>query len=166
MKHLVSDADVEEYAKRLRNGGPLGKLFPAKLSICEFTDSQREIIRQARADKRAMLKASKPKAAPQPAGHVTNQPGVTEVKAPKPKPLTKLRKLLYLQSNRCFFCNEVMSEEDANIEHLNPISRGGLRSEDNEVVCHSSLNETFGPMELKRKFEFVLKAAGKFSCPR
>lgn len=78
---------------------------------------------------------------------------------------TKLSKMLYLQSGRCFFCGEPLRESDASIEHLNPTSRGGTRTEDNEVVCHASLNATFGSMDLKRKFEFALKAAGKFKCP-
>ena len=73
--------------------------------------------------------------------------------------------MLYLQSNRCFFCGEPLKEEDASIEHLNPKSRGGTSSEDNEVVCHASLNETFGAMDLKRKFAFVLQSNGSFKCP-
>jgi hypothetical protein len=58
-----------------------------------------------------------------------------------------------------------LKEEDANIEHLNPKSLGGTSTEDNEVVCHKTLNHAFGNMGLKRKFEFVLKAKGVFRCP-
>lgn len=86
--------------------------------------------------------------------------------APKPKPLSKLGKMLYLQSGRCFFCGQPLREEDASIEHLNPISKGGTRTDDNEVVCHATLNATFGSMDLKRKFEFTLKTAGSFTCPK
>ena len=86
-------------------------------------------------------------------------------KTPKPKALSKLSKMLYLQSGCCFFCGQPLREEEASIEHLNPTSRGGTRTDDNEVVCHATLNETFGSMDLKRKFEFTLKAAGKFKCP-
>lgn len=92
-------------------------------------------------------------------------PSVVPSPVPKPKVLSKLSKMLYLQSGRCFFCGEPLREEDASIEHLNPTSKGGTRTEDNEVVCHATLNETFGNMDLKRKFEFTLKAAGKFKCP-
>lgn len=99
-----------------------------------------------------LLKTESPQATPAPV-------------ASKPRPLSKLGKMLYLQSGRCFFCGEPLREEDASIEHLNPTSRGGTRSEDNEVVCHATLNETFGSMDLKRKFEFTLRAAGKFKCP-
>lgn len=84
----------------------------------------------------------------------------------KPSAASKLSRMLYLQSGRCFFCGQPLREEDASIEHLNPTSKGGTRTEDNEVVCHATLNATFGSLDLKRKFEFVLKAAGKFTCPR
>jgi 5-methylcytosine-specific restriction endonuclease McrA len=85
---------------------------------------------------------------------------------PKPRALSKLGKMLYLQSGRCFFCGQPLKEADASIEHLNPKSRGGSSTEDNEVVCHASLNETFGSMDLKHKFAFVLKSAGSFTCPK
>jgi len=90
---------------------------------------------------------------------------VVASKPTKAKTLTKLQKMLYLQSGRCFFCGQPLREEDATIEHLNPRSKGGTSTEDNEVVCHATLNDTFGNMDLKRKFEFSLKAAGSFKCP-
>lgn len=85
---------------------------------------------------------------------------------PKSQSLTKLEKLFYLQQEKCFFCSEKLALADANIEHLHPLSKGGKRTEDNEVVCHKSLNDTFGNLPLKQKFEFVLKAAGSFRCPK
>lgn len=98
--------------------------------------------------------------------HLLKEEKTPAIAPSKSKPLTKLRKLLYLQSGRCFFCGEPLAEKDANIEHLHPKSRGGTSTEDNEVICHASLNETFGDMDLKRKFEFVLKSAGTFKCPK
>jgi hypothetical protein len=86
-------------------------------------------------------------------------------KATKVKPLSKLQKMLYLQSGRCFFCGEKLDEAEASIEHLNPRSKGGSSTEDNEIVCHAALNQTFGNMDLKRKFEFTLRAVGPFKCP-
>lgn len=80
--------------------------------------------------------------------------------------LTKLEKILYLQSGKCFFCGESLPIDKATIEHLNPKSKGGTSTADNEVVCCAELNHTFGDMELKRKFEFILKAAGQFKCPK
>jgi len=166
MKYKVSDDQVSNYASRLLSGGPLGKLLPAKLSECDFTDAQREVIRKARASKRAKLKEAKLTVPTKVTTSTIKDPAASTTKATRPKFATKLQKLLYLQSNCCFFCGEALSEAEASIEHLNPISRGGTRVEENEVVCHSSLNQTFGAMDLKRKFAFVLRSAGKFACPK
>ena len=170
MKIPVPDAAVAEYAARIRAGISLGTLFPARMSECDFTDDQRRLIRQARSDRKASQKSVHPDAAHlSPNGKPVmepKRPTPSSLKTTKPKALTKLQKMLYLQAGRCFFCGEALKEEDASIEHLNPKSRGGTSAEDNEVVCHSSLNETFGALDLKRKFEFVLKSAGKFACPR
>jgi len=137
------------------------------MSARDFSDAQREVIRQARSDKKAAQKNLKPQPLKPSAIKPTPKPAPpTDTKNQKARPLTKLRKMLYLQSGRCFFCGEPLKEEDASIEHLNPKSRGGTSSEENEVVCHSSLNETFGAMDLKRKFEFVLKSSGAFTCPK
>jgi 5-methylcytosine-specific restriction endonuclease McrA len=133
------------------------------MSECEFTAAQREKIRKVRADKRASLKNGGVSIKPpqtQPSTRLTAPPKPTTAKA-----LTKLGKLLYLQGGNCFFCGMPLTEEHASIEHLNPKSRGGVSTEDNEVVCHETLNHAFGNMDLKRKFEFVLKTKGAFRCP-
>jgi len=82
------------------------------------------------------------------------------------KGLTKLEKYIYLQHGKCFFCGEPISLKSATIEHLLPISKGGQRTEDNEVACCATVNHTFGDMDLKRKFEFVLKSSASFNCPK
>jgi hypothetical protein len=98
---------------------------------------------------------------------VSAQKPLAETKPPteKQKSLTKLQKMLYLQLGRCFFCGELLTASEASIEHLNPKAKGGTSTDDNEVVCHATLNHTFGSMGLKQKFEFVLKNAGSFTCP-
>jgi len=163
MKTPVADSAVDQYVSRIRAGGPLGQVFPGKLSDCDFTPTQREKIRKARAEKRASLKNGKAIVAVpqlQPNSRLSLPPVPTA-----PKALTKLRKMLYLQGGSCFFCGQPLPEGDASIEHLNPKSRGGTSVEDNEVVCHKTLNHAFGNMDLKRKFEFVLKTKGAFRCP-
>ncbi len=140
------------------------------MSDCEFTASQRETIRQARADRKADQKNGKTKPVTAiPSNHPVATPVTPAAPPTKPQPtksLAKLGRLLYLQSGRCFFCGELLPETDASVEHLNPKSRGGTSTEDNEVVCHKSLNQVFGAMDLKHKFEFVLKSAGSFKCPK
>jgi 5-methylcytosine-specific restriction endonuclease McrA len=163
MKTPVTDVAVDEYVARILAGGPLGKVFPGKLSECDFTPIQREKIRKARAEKRTSLKNGRSTVVPI---QLPPNPKLSPLPEPKtPKALTKLRKMLYLQGGTCFFCGMPLKEEDANIEHLNPKSLGGMSTEDNEVVCHKTLNHAFGNMDLKRKFEFVLKAKGAFRCP-
>ena len=185
MKKPVDDASVAECAKRIRSGGPVGAVFPYPLSQCGFTEAQKLLIKEARKAREKLLKKSKPQPTtppqPQPktvtlksAAPPPSQPKAVApkpaalVRAPVPKSqsLTKLEKMFYLQQERCFFCGEKLAMADANIEHLHPLSKGGKRTEDNEVVCHKSLNETFGNMPLKQKFDFVLKAAGSFRCPK
>jgi hypothetical protein len=89
----------------------------------------------------------------------------TSAKKAAAKGLSKLEKYLYLQHGKCFFCGANLTRGSATIEHLNPISKGGKRTEDNEVASCASVNHAFGDMDLKRKFEFVLRASNSFRCP-
>lgn len=183
MKHPVNDALVAEFAKRLRSGGPLGEVFPYPPSECDFTETQKQWIKEAKEAQKArkkLLKKTKtaePQPAPKTGDPKSPVPPATKTIAPKPPALVptpaakahslnKLEKMLYLQQGKCFFCGEKLTLAEANIEHLHPLSKGGTRTEDNEVVCHKTLNETFGNLPLKQKFEFVLKAAGSFRCPK
>lgn len=104
-------------------------------------------------------------AAPPPPPQPKRRPPAAPDGGPKREPLTKLGKMLYRQQGRCFFCGQPLREEEASIEHLLAKSRGGTSTEDNEVVCHATLNDAFGDIGLKEKFSFVLKAAGAFKCP-
>jgi hypothetical protein len=166
MKKPVDDALVAEYTKRLRSGGHVGMVFPFPLADCDFNEAQKFLIAEARKVRRQLLKSTNTPA-PKPATPKPVVPAPTKVApAPKSQSLTKLEKMFYLQQERCFFCGEKMTLAEANIEHLHPLSKGGTRSEDNEVVCHKTLNDTFGDLPLKQKFEFVLKTAGSFSCPK
>jgi 5-methylcytosine-specific restriction endonuclease McrA len=155
VKTPVADAAVDEYVARIRAGGPLGEVFPGKLTQCEFTPTQREKIRKARAEKRALQKNGRSYASPVEHRRDPSLAAVSHLSSTKV--LTKLRKILYLQGETCFFCGKPLREEDASIEHLNPKSRGGSSTEDNEVVCHKTLNQAFGDMDLKRKLDFVAR---------
>lgn len=156
MKYPISDQLVAQYASKVRRGEPTNDLFPARMSDCEFSPTQREIIRKARADRKAA----------QNNGKLQTVTSATPLKPTPSKSLSKLGRLLYLQSGRCFFCGEPLRNEDASIEHLTPKSRGGTNTDGNLVACHKSLNQVFGDMDLKGKFEFVINAAGKFKCPK
>lgn len=143
---------------------------PQSLSLLEellFPATPKPAAAKPTAVAKPAAKPAPPKPVAPPAKAVAPKPA-TPVPAPPPKSqsLSKLEKMHFLQQGKCFFCGETVALADANIEHLHPLSKGGTRSEDNEVVCHKSLNETFGNLPLKQKFEFVLKAAGSFRCPK
>lgn len=96
------------------------------------------------------------------------KPKVAAPPATKPaavKSRSKLEKLLYLQSNKCFFCRQALLKDDASIEHLQPKSAGGTNEDGNVVVCCKKLNQFFGNMSLKRKIEVILAKAELFKCP-
>ena len=79
---------------------------------------------------------------------------------------TKLEKLLYLQSEKCFFCGRLLTKAEASVEHLLPKSKGGSNADDNVVACCVTLNRTFGSMPLKEKVRIILEKAGNFQCPK
>lgn len=118
--------------ERLRKHLPTSDVFPARISDCDLTYSQRETILQARVE-------------------VNN--------------LTKLQKLLLQQEGRCFYCGEILKEEAANLDHINPRSHGGGNGQHNLVACHRTQNTAFRDMSMKDKFAYVLKMAGHFKCP-
>src|SRR5438876_111345 len=90
MKTPVTDAAVDEYVVRILAGGPLGKVFPGKLSDCDFTPTQREKIRKARAEKRASQKNGRLTVIPIQTPLNSKLSPLPEPKTPKA--LTKLRK--------------------------------------------------------------------------
>lgn len=83
-----------------------------------------------------------------------------------PKPSTKLEKLLFLQSNKCFFCGRVLTKAEASVEHLQPKSGGGNNADGNIVACCVTLNRAFGHISLKEKIRIILDKAGSFTCPK
>lgn len=111
----------------------------------------------------AKVITSKPVAA---AKNVTPKPTPLTVKPVTPKTSSKLEKLLYLQSNKCFFCGRELTKAEASVEHLLPKSKGGSNDDGNVVVCCVTLNRTFGSMDLKEKVRIILEKAGNFTCPK
>ena len=165
MSFTVTDAAVREYANRLRDGQSTGNVFPGKMSDCAFTIEQRERIRTARLQRKAqmkLLKESDSDSSESGAAQNESRP----LNQSKASGLTKLEKMLYLQGGNCFFCGHLLGLADASIEHLLPISQGGQRVESNEVVCHKTVNDAFGAMDLKRKMEFIVRSSGQFQCPK
>lgn len=126
----------------------------ARKRVAELNPVQQWHWIKAEKDKSAVTPKSTP-AFPKPFGA-----------AAKPKPLSKLEKLLYLQSGKCFFCGMALQRDDASIEHIQPKSKGGSDANDNTVACCRTLNQAFGDMELKQKLRIILDKAGSFQCPK
>lgn len=76
-----------------------------------------------------------------------------------------LDRLMFAQGNRCFFCQKTLARSEASIEHLLATSMGGGNAAANCVACCKSLNQLFGSMSLKEKFQVVLNQKGTFACP-
>lgn len=80
-------------------------------------------------------------------------------------PTKPLDRLMFVQGNRCFFCNQTLAKEHASVEHLLASSNGGANADDNRVACCKSVNALFGSMSLKEKFQVILNQQGQFRCP-
>jgi 5-methylcytosine-specific restriction endonuclease McrA len=108
-----------------------------------------------------VIKAPAPSKPMLPAAKATATPKPTS-----PKTTTKLEKLLFLQSYKCFFCGRVLTKAEASVEHLQPKSGGGNNADGNVVACCVTLNRTFGNISLKEKVRIILDKAGSFTCPK
>ncbi|MEH0168492.1 HNH endonuclease [Roseateles microcysteis] len=80
--------------------------------------------------------------------------------------MKQLQRLLFLQGNRCFFCDLQIPEGEASVEHLDALSNGGEKLDENCVVCCKTVNAALGNLSVKEKFRAVLRHKGGFTCPR
>jgi hypothetical protein len=79
--------------------------------------------------------------------------------------MKQLQRLLFLQGNKCFFCGNSIPEGHASVEHLDALSNGGKKSDENSVACCKAVNAALGNLPLKEKFRVLLSYEGKFACP-
>jgi len=79
--------------------------------------------------------------------------------------MKKLQRLLFLQGKKCFFCGDPIPEGEASVEHLDALSNGGKKSDENSVVCCKAVNHILGNLSIKEKFRAVLSYEGAFVCP-
>jgi len=80
-------------------------------------------------------------------------------------PTKPIDRLLFVQGGQCFFCNRSLDRANATVEHLLAASRGGSNGDDNCIACCKSINNLFGSMSLKEKFQVLLNQRGHFECP-
>lgn len=142
-----------------------GKEIEGKITAKTESDARKNVEKQKSVVAWLFIKEENPAAPKTKSAQLAATPASAKPTPLQLKPRSKLERILYLQSGRCFFCEQLLPIEEASIEHLNPKSKGGASTDDNVVACHASLNQTFGDLDLKRKFEFTLRSAGKFKCP-
>lgn len=79
--------------------------------------------------------------------------------------MKQLERLLFLQGNRCFFCEKAIPQGEASVEHLVATANGGAKEDDNCVACCKAVNAALGSLSVKAKLRAVLNQRGPFVCP-
>ena len=79
--------------------------------------------------------------------------------------MQQLERLLFLQGNVCFFCQQPIPEGEASVEHLVATSNGGTKDDDNCVVCCKTVNAALGSLAVKAKLQVVVNQRTGFVCP-
>lgn len=64
--------------------------------------------------------------------------------------------LIKRDGNRCFYTGAEMTKEQASIEHLIPLSRGGKNNLDNLVLCLKEENKKLANLSLIEKIKYKL----------
>ncbi len=79
--------------------------------------------------------------------------------------MKQLERLLFLQGNRCFFCQQPIPVGEASVEHLAATSNGGAKDDENCVACCKTVNAALGNLSIKAKLQAVINQRGIFVCP-
>ena len=78
----------------------------------------------------------------------------------------RLKKTLFLQGGKCFYCRENLNIEDATLDHILAQSLGGDNTTNNLGVCCKEINQLFANATVKTKIEVILAWNGKIPCPK
>lgn len=71
-------------------------------------------------------------------------------------------KLFERDGNRCFYSDQEMTEEEATIEHLIPLSKGGKNNIDNLVLCLEEENFKMADKPLVEKINYKVEKLEAF----
>lgn len=80
--------------------------------------------------------------------------------------MKQLERLLFLQGQRCFFCQQPIPDGEASVEHLVAIANGGSNGDENCVACCKAVNAALGSLSIKEKLQVIQNQRGSFTCPR
>lgn len=62
----------------------------------------------------------------------------------------------------CAYCGKSLTQETATIEHVLPLSRGGLDAIKNMVLACRSCNQAAGSLNIRKKIELAIKKRNEF----
>ena len=79
--------------------------------------------------------------------------------------MKQLERLLFLQGNVCFFCQDPIPADEASVEHLVATANGGAKHDDNCVVCCKTVNAALGSLSIKAKLQAIANQRSGFVCP-
>ena len=80
--------------------------------------------------------------------------------------MKQLERILFLQGNLCFFCQQPIPAGEASVEHLAATSNGGAKDDENCVVCCKAVNAALGNLSVKAKLQVVVNQRNGFVCPQ
>ena len=88
---------------------------------------------------------------------------IINIQSEKRKPLKDkfYNELIKRDGNICFYTGKEMTREDASIEHLIPLSRGGKNNLDNIVLCLKSENDKMANLTLIEKIKYKISNSTK-----
>jgi HNH endonuclease len=79
--------------------------------------------------------------------------------------MKQLQRLLVQQGHKCFFCGKPIPVGEASVEHLDALSNGGEKTDQNCVACCRAINTALGNLSIKDKFRAILSQPIPFPCP-
>lgn len=79
--------------------------------------------------------------------------------------MKQLQRLLIQQGGKCFFCGNRIPDGEASVEHLDALSNGGEKTDQNCVACCRAINTALGNLSVKDKFRALLSQPQPFPCP-
>jgi hypothetical protein len=80
--------------------------------------------------------------------------------------MKQLQRLLIQQGHKCFFCGEQIPPGEASVEHLDALSNGGEKTDQNCVACCKAINAALGNLSIKDKIRAILSQPNPLPCPR
>ena len=73
-----------------------------------------------------------------------NPPDLIDKKVKRKPSYKKIRERMLSKSNKCFWCEKKLTIESSTIDHVIPLSRGGLDNNNNRVLSCPECNQSRG----------------------